>query len=114
MNKTTTEVFFTFSFTLLTTICCAQGSVMKTESNGVVYHQSAGVEVLEFVSTETSFKEKVTEEWSLDQLKEMVDHISLKLVEVANTERAMYYQEQLILIQDRIKELESNKQIKKH
>lgn len=109
MNKNSLKVFFTFSISLLSFISVAQSTVVNTETNGVVVYEATGVEGVVLVTTETPLKAKITEGWSLDQLKEMIVYIRLKMDEVTNTESALYYQDQLTLIEHRIKELESNK-----
>ncbi|MFN5909892.1 MAG: hypothetical protein ACK45H_01025 [Bacteroidota bacterium] len=112
MNKTISSVAIFF---VLMAFCDAHAqSIAGNETkiqvleNGVVIHESVGVEGIVVVSTETPVQVNASDNWTVQQIREVIEYIKVKKLENCSAKELQDYDEQLSKLEIRLKELESN------
>lgn len=80
----------------------------KTMENGVILHESQGVEMYNKVDAQENPKRTI-DQWSLEECVMFRDIVESKLSAESSQERIHYYREQLTIIDARIKELRNKK-----
>ncbi len=86
----------------------AQTSESITLENGVIIHQSKGVEIVESKRTAEIEKRDINN-WSLEECIWAIDIIESKLNAEFSEDRIVYYNEQLKAVRMRIQFLKQNK-----
>lgn len=84
--------------------------VSKVLPNGVIIHESVGVEGVVTETTETPKYENTVEYWTEDQIRETIEYIKIKRAENCSVQEYNSYQENLKMLEERLNQLEKEKQ----
>ena len=113
MNKTISGAVLLFVLALASGAHAQSiaGNETKTQvlENGVVIHESVGVEGVVAVSTETPVQFNASDNWTAQQIREVIEYIKVKKLENCSAKELQVYDEQLSKLEIRLKELEFNK-----